>query len=64
MIQLVPQLRILYEKHSPYDPNTNSCVTHACDILRAGGVDAPKTTREGVRFIRKKGRLVRDTDEE
>ncbi len=27
----------------PYNASTNSCLSHACDVLRAGGVDAPTT---------------------
>jgi hypothetical protein len=35
-----------------YDENTNSCVTHVGDILRAGGAqNVPTTTRETINWI-------------
>ncbi|WP_126227053.1 RHS repeat-associated core domain-containing protein [Burkholderia ambifaria] len=35
-----------------YDKNTNSCVTHVGDILRAGGAqNVPTTTRETIKWI-------------
>ncbi|MGG1949381.1 RHS repeat-associated core domain-containing protein [Trinickia sp. NRRL B-1857] len=39
-----------------YDKNTNSCVTHVGDILRAGGApDVPNTTRETIKWLIKNG---------
>lgn len=37
-----------------YNSKNNSCLTQACDVLRAGGIDAPKTTKEGIRFLQRK----------
>lgn len=42
-----------------YNPQTNSCVTHACDVLRAGGVEAPATTSSARRFFLRNGRIIK-----
>lgn len=34
-----------------YNSRTNSCVTHVCDILSTGGLNAPNSTGRGVRYF-------------
>lgn len=36
----------------PYNASTNSCVTYCGDVLRAGGLAVPRTTRDLVRYFR------------
>jgi RHS repeat-associated protein len=38
-----------------YDVATNSCVTHCGDVLRAGGLEVPGTTREIVKWLNSLG---------
>ena len=35
-----------------YDKNTNSCLTHACDVLWESGVDVPTNAKDQRRFLR------------
>jgi RHS repeat-associated protein len=34
-----------------YDVHTNSCFTHVCDVLRAGGVDVPVDIKEAYEYL-------------
>jgi hypothetical protein len=39
-----------------YDANTNSCLSHACDVLKAGGVDTPTEGEKAMTdYIKKHG---------
>lgn len=51
------QRSVLDEDMGTYVPHHNSCVTHCCDVLRAGGVsDVPTTTIPLTRWLRKGGK--------
>jgi hypothetical protein len=39
----------------PYDKKTNSCVTHIGEVLRAGGVDIPKSPIRQFGFLQSLG---------
>jgi RHS repeat-associated protein len=39
----------------PYDLKSNSCVTHVCNVLRAGGIDVPETPRGQYKFLKDLG---------
>jgi hypothetical protein len=45
------QRAVLGQATGVYNASTNSCVTHCGDVLRAGGLDVPSTTREIVRWL-------------
>lgn len=49
------QQSVLGQSTGVYDVATNSCVTHCGDVLRAGGLDAPGTTREIIRWLNSLG---------
>jgi RHS repeat-associated protein len=38
---LIYQRRVMGQPGGPYDPVTNSCMTHVCDVLRHGGLPVP-----------------------
>jgi RHS repeat-associated protein len=46
------QRSVIGEPLGPYDFATNSCVTHCGDVLRAGGLEVPKTTMGMLRWMR------------
>ena len=46
------QQAVLGQATGTYNLATNSCVTHCGNVLRAGGLEAPTTTRAIMRWLR------------
>ena len=46
------QQSVLGQATGAYNLATNSCVTHCGDVLRAGGLEAPTTTRTIMGWLR------------
>lgn len=38
-----------------YNVSTTSCLTHACDVLRAGGANVPTGARDQMKWLRSQG---------
>jgi hypothetical protein len=45
------QLSLIGSEGGTYNAATNSCLTHCMDILRAGGLNVPNTTRGAIKFL-------------
>jgi len=51
------QRELIDKNGGTHNKDTNNCVTHVGDILRAGGrEDVPGTTRDTVRWLMKNGK--------